>query len=383
MEALSQQSMSPPQLTWFLLVDAADGQSYKGTSADKVSVLSSADVADFRHAVKAENSNKLSSIDAADLLVFKNKAAFDKRNADDGKEEPLEEDSLVYGLGTSKKEALIVVAPPSTENTIGKFIAPDIVLAIRDLAFEIKENLTIQSKAYNTFVRNTVKNEFSLLKPRSHESDNHDIRLRWLTHYGMVPPTSTALPQVAYCHMLGVKVPLKYLTCSHLFQKRWSRRVRDFGLSSIDSEKNILILLKIFEESFDAGRFILLFDKQTRVIRCKIIDNELKRKKLDQAMKDLFPNYQSGDVDFRGKTCFGDFDGEELYFYNMERPYMRCLSFHALVAREHALDYGWIDEKELKELDDDDMWSDGFLDEKTTKFIHEWRADVCSQLSSD
>ncbi|KAL5040656.1 hypothetical protein RTP6_007645 [Batrachochytrium dendrobatidis] len=80
-------------------------------------------------------------------------------------------------------------------------------------------------------------------------------------------------------------------------------------------------------------------------------------------MKEEFPNYQIGDVDFKDKTCFNDFDGE-LHFLNSERPYMRCLSFHALLAREHALDYGWIDENELKELDGDDMWSDGFL-EKT------------------
>ncbi|OAJ40197.1 hypothetical protein BDEG_23961 [Batrachochytrium dendrobatidis JEL423] len=67
-------------------------------------------------------------------------------------------------------------------------------------------------------------------------------------------------------------------------------------------------------------------------------------------MKEEFPDYQIGDVDFKDKTCFNDFDGE-LHFLNSERPYMRCLSFHALLAREHALDYGWIDENELKELD--------------------------------
>jgi hypothetical protein len=33
-------------------------------------------VADFRKAVKAENPTKLSSVDASDLLVYKNKAAF-------------------------------------------------------------------------------------------------------------------------------------------------------------------------------------------------------------------------------------------------------------------------------------------------------------------
>jgi hypothetical protein len=53
------------------------------------------------------------------------------------------------------------------------------------------------------------------------------------------------------------------------------------------------------------------------------------------------------------------------------------------VAREHAVDYGWIEENELNELDDEDMWSDGFLDEKTRIFVNEWRVNVCSQLSSN
>jgi hypothetical protein len=55
-------------------------------------------------------------MDAADLFVYKNRQSFDKRNAvndENEKESPLEEDSLVDGLGTSKKEALIVVVPSS------------------------------------------------------------------------------------------------------------------------------------------------------------------------------------------------------------------------------------------------------------------------------
>jgi hypothetical protein len=72
---------------WFILVDS-NGVPYKSTTADKVSIPSCADVADFRDAAKTKHSNKLSSVDAAELLVYKNKAAFDKRNAavDEGME---------------------------------------------------------------------------------------------------------------------------------------------------------------------------------------------------------------------------------------------------------------------------------------------------------
>jgi hypothetical protein len=108
-------SLSPPPLIWFILVDSNTGQSYKGTSASSVSLPSGSVVDQFRDAVKVKHSNKLATIDAADLLVYKNKASFDKRNdvlnGDSEEGKPLEEDSFVDGLGKSKKEALVVVVP--------------------------------------------------------------------------------------------------------------------------------------------------------------------------------------------------------------------------------------------------------------------------------
>lgn len=126
---------------------------------------------------------------------------------DDVKGEPLEKDCLLDGLGTSDKEALIVAVPSSAEN-----IEADIVLATRELGLEIKEN--------NTFMKKASKNYFSLMEPKMYKSDYDDLLYRQLIHYGMIPPTSTTLPQYAFCHMLGVKVPLKYLSCTHLFQKK-------------------------------------------------------------------------------------------------------------------------------------------------------------------
>ena len=72
-------------LVWFKLVDSVTGEAYKRVTADKVRLPSSADVADLRDAVKVKYNNKLSSVDAGELIVYKNKAAFDKRNAQEGK----------------------------------------------------------------------------------------------------------------------------------------------------------------------------------------------------------------------------------------------------------------------------------------------------------
>ena len=103
---------------WFLLLDSATGQPYKGTMADFVSLPPGAVVAEFRKLVHHENSNKLASADASDLLVYKNKAAFDNRRAtkNEGKVDALDPTQSVDGLG-SMEDMLVVVVPSSSSNT--------------------------------------------------------------------------------------------------------------------------------------------------------------------------------------------------------------------------------------------------------------------------
>ncbi|KAI3631922.1 hypothetical protein MIR68_009758 [Amoeboaphelidium protococcarum] len=108
--------MSSP-LVWFLLLDGVTGEPYRGTFATSVlrsSLPPGSFIAQFRDAVqlKYDLPNYLQDIPSSTLLVFKNKAAFDMRNAavDDGKEEPLEEDFLIDGLG-SEEDMLVVVVP--------------------------------------------------------------------------------------------------------------------------------------------------------------------------------------------------------------------------------------------------------------------------------
>ena len=111
--------MSSP-LVWFQLLDSATGEPYKGTTAEKVAVSSTADVADFREAViekfDKQKSSLLTGFASSQLLVYKNKAAFDKRNsaADEGKKEPLKSSRLLDGLGkTEEDKDMLVVAVPS------------------------------------------------------------------------------------------------------------------------------------------------------------------------------------------------------------------------------------------------------------------------------
>jgi hypothetical protein len=59
-----------------------------------------------------KNPNKLGGINASDLLVYKNKAAFDARNnaKDDGKEQVLDPTESIGMLG-SKEDMLLVAVP--------------------------------------------------------------------------------------------------------------------------------------------------------------------------------------------------------------------------------------------------------------------------------
>jgi hypothetical protein len=116
---------APAPLIWFMLLDSATGEPFKGTTVSSVlrSSLVISVIDQFRDAVHLKNSSILTGITSSQLLVFMNKAAFDKRNADDGKEEPLEEDSPVDGLGTSKKEAVIVAVPSTSGDSLLPFIS--------------------------------------------------------------------------------------------------------------------------------------------------------------------------------------------------------------------------------------------------------------------
>jgi hypothetical protein len=118
-------SSPPSPLIWFLLLDSTTGEPYMGTSV--TSVLRSSIVVpvvdQFRDAVikkyKDQDSTILTGIASSQLLVYKNKATFDKRNTttkNDGKEEPLDPTESLGLLG-SKEEILVVVVPSSRSSS--------------------------------------------------------------------------------------------------------------------------------------------------------------------------------------------------------------------------------------------------------------------------
>ena len=113
--------MSSAEHVWFLLVDSSGGP-FEDTRADKVSLPSSSDVADFRDAVhvKYDKPGYLKDIPAGVLTVYRDAAHFSARET----EGPLEEDSELGVMGKSKKDALIVLVPsPSPSGMCRAFVS--------------------------------------------------------------------------------------------------------------------------------------------------------------------------------------------------------------------------------------------------------------------
>lgn len=109
---------------WFIIVDSG-GHPFKETSVSSISLIHSTVLDQFREAAHLKNASILTGINSSQLKIYKNKLAFDR------KEEPLGLDSELAGLGTSKKEALVVVVPlfaaPSKKWFGAIFPAPETV----------------------------------------------------------------------------------------------------------------------------------------------------------------------------------------------------------------------------------------------------------------
>lgn len=105
-------SATDSRRVWVNLWDSA-GFRYKGATVQSVNLQEDADVDDLRDAVKAENPNKLSSVGAAQLKVYRDADHFNARDV----LEPMLYSRDLKGLGESKEKAMIVLVPNVVVNT--------------------------------------------------------------------------------------------------------------------------------------------------------------------------------------------------------------------------------------------------------------------------
>lgn len=105
---------------WFLLVDSVDGRPYRGTSADAAMLSNNTLVFQFRNAVKERNPNILSSIDASQLLIYRNKDAFERRQSGTLEGDVLSPTQPIGDLFGSADCMLVVAVPPMIPPTLDK-----------------------------------------------------------------------------------------------------------------------------------------------------------------------------------------------------------------------------------------------------------------------
>jgi hypothetical protein len=126
--------MASSQRVWFLLVEI-EGQAFRGTSADKVCLPSDCDVADFRDAVKEKydrQGDDLKGILSSKLIVYANKAAFDRKD-------PLQPEVVIGNYGTTGSKLYVVVPEYPSATRLRYFIAPDIQKNVERGVFLIVE----------------------------------------------------------------------------------------------------------------------------------------------------------------------------------------------------------------------------------------------------
>jgi hypothetical protein len=111
---------------YFILLDSDTGQTYQRTTMDCVSLPPLSTIAKFRDAVKNKDKEDgkaavLTFFKSSQLLIYKNKAAFDQRGPLFGDGSLRISDPLA-GLGGSEEDALIVAVPSSFSTCIEFFL---------------------------------------------------------------------------------------------------------------------------------------------------------------------------------------------------------------------------------------------------------------------
>ncbi|KAL7519641.1 hypothetical protein ACHAWX_004400 [Stephanocyclus meneghinianus] len=177
-----EQSSTPSPPVWFLLFDAATGQQYEGTNSESVSLPPGSAIAEFRASARLRHSNKLARIAPSQLLVYRNQAAFQNRNAEDGNDRPLDPAQSIGALG-SENDMLVVVVPSSIGRSRGKRREQrwsELNDIIDRHALQFKTN---DSTAYSDLTWNQVKSVFEFETYVQPKRDIEDAPIDFLTTY--------------------------------------------------------------------------------------------------------------------------------------------------------------------------------------------------------
>ena len=202
----------------------------------------------------------------------------------------------------------------------------------------------------------------------SDRTTNRDVMLSSINNYSGT--TLQQLPATVACQILSVDLPTKFVTCSHIFQKRWNTHRNLIGLAEIHDWRNTLLLLRPIEVLFDQGQIIFLWNQANLAFEMKILNPSIRSARLHALFMESFPNeVVPANIP---NVSIGDLENCHLTT-GQNSPYKRCLAFHASVCRYEAIKKSmWIKAEDFPPIPED-AWSPGISEQpKLRRYIDAW-----------
>ena len=250
---------------------------------------------------------------------------------------------------------------------ISKLTAGNVVESqLKELLPLVREQ-TLQSETIIPFIHDIVLNMFDLVAT-SDRSTNQDVKLSSINHYN--GSTLQNLPDTITCQFLSIELPTKFVTCSHIFQKRWKPHRHLIGLTDIHDWRNTLLLLKPIEILFDQGQIIFLWNQFNLGFEMKILNPAIRSARLHLLFNNIFPNNMVPTN--IPNVLIGDLENRTL-LTGQNGPYKRCLAFHASVCRYEAIKKSmWIKAEDFPPIPED-AWSPGIAEQpKLRRYLDSW-----------
>jgi len=231
--------------------------------------------------------------------------------------------------------------------------------------------------SFGPFLKNSLDKQWNLeVSSKSTQAENDEFRALVLYFYGMSQNNVPPLPVNVSCHLLNVALPLNLVAVAHIFPKRF-RHNYWVPIADIDDVQNTLVLFRPIERAFDRGQLCFVWINDQKKFRIHILDPKLHTTTISKLAEQCFPRTQTGWMSLDNsllKSSFGQFHGQFLNLQQTAMPYKRCLAFHAHRARFEAINKKWIGANDLNELDDDEIWSPGFMeDKKLFDLVTQWK----------
>jgi hypothetical protein len=172
------------------------------------------------------------------------------------------------------------------------------------------------------------------------------------------------------CMLLDTALPCELVVACHLFRRRTAFLAEKLmGISDIDDVRNGLLLFAPLKQAFKQFQISFVYDPKSDAFRLTIFDPHVAHQqlvdRLDDAQRGILLQSHAVPTDWKDQgsmilpgteydlqTTFSDLEGRALCFRSLARPFKRCLSLQARLARINALEKYWIESDEEEDFPD-------------------------------